>query len=214
MKTIDKIQICKAPGCGRKFTVRYRNGIKVSNYCPSCTLKRLRGNGTINNKVSPSVGKISNVTSTGKKKTPRQRAMDRADKYFSRYMRIKHSKEMGGAIVCACYTCGQYKVIKNIENGHYHTRENKSVRFDEDNTRPQCTHCNGYKSGRHTQFGENLRREIGEVRFEALRKKALLPGKDSEQHYSEVADYYREKIKELCKELSITDPFKSERNEA
>jgi len=134
-------------------------------------------------------------------KSAKLRAMDNADMWFSRYIRLKYSQElMFGVFVCYCYTCGSRHGIKSIDNGHYHNRENKATRYHENNARPQCKYCNQHKSGRHTKFGDKLLNELGFEEFEELRKLALSVGEDNEIFYQEQAKIYRVKFNELVKE--------------
>jgi len=144
-----------------------------------------------------------------KGKTPRQNAMDTADKWFSRYIRLKFSFEMNGERFCKCYTCGAIHHIKNIDNGHYCGRENKLTRFDENNARPQDTYCNRYRSGKHAQFGLNLAAEIGVEAVDNLRQLSLFTGEDTELFYREQATKYRLKFNALLKEMKVSNPWKT-----
>lgn len=148
--------------------------------------------------------------SSGRKKSSKTKAMDKADKYFSRYIRLLHTMpnvQQKDILVCKCYTCGAVKDIMDIDNGHFVNREHKTVRFHEDNARPQCKHCNRFRSGKHNIFEANLIKEIGEDRVAHIKALGLEPGEDNEIFYNEMADKYRLKIKELCKERGISNPF-------
>ena len=193
---MDDLITCKSNNCTRKFTPYYRNGVLTSKYCPACSYKRLKGSDKVSENISPNIANNS-AKSNKKRRNPKQKAMALADKWFSRYIRLKFSVNLNDVIVCKCYTCGKYYNIKNIDCGHYHNRGNKLTRYDHRNARPQCKNCNRYNSGRHTVFGDKLIQEIGSESFENLRKLALGNGNDSELYYKEIASEYRKQFKLL-----------------
>lgn len=128
-------------------------------------------------------------------------AMSLADTYFSRYIRLKHS-ENGK---CTCYTCGNILPIKQVDNGHYIKREHKATRYHENNCKPQCRTCNGNikHNGKQVEFRINLINEIGLEKVEELEQLGKTSIKADYHFYKEIADIYREKIKEIQKELGI-----------
>lgn len=162
---------------------------------------------------STSKGKITSQDAqepTGrvkKRKTGVQRARDRADTWFSRFIRLKYSHLVyeinGEARYCYCYTCGNPKHIKAIDCGHYINREHMQVRYNSNNARPQCTLCNKYKSGRHTKFEQLLIDEIGQQPVDNLKKLALIKIPMSELELREISDYYRIKVKEIQNSFNI-----------
>ena len=128
-------------------------------------------------------------------------AMKLADTYFSRYIRLINSEDGE----CTCYTCGTIKPIKEIDCGHYIKREHKQTRYAENNCRPQCKTCNGdiKHNGKQVEFRENLILEIGYevvVRMEKIAKQLF---KADTSYYKEMADYYRNKVNEIQKELGV-----------
>lgn len=128
-------------------------------------------------------------------------AMKNADTYFSRYIRLKHSKDGK----CTCYTCGVIKDIKEVDNGHYMKREHKSTRYHENNCRPQCKTCNGdvKHNGKQAEFRVNLSYEIGEdkvVEIEQLSRQII---KVNYNFYKDLSDEYRIKLNELQKKLKV-----------
>ncbi len=134
--------------------------------------------------------------------------MDRADEWFSKYIRLKHSFESCGELVCKCYTCGRLHGIKEIECGHWQRRGYKKVRFDTDNARPQCLQCNRYYQGKPEIFETNLIRDIGPDRMDQLKKLAQEQGEDNEIFYREQATKYCKLFKQLLKERGIKDPWR------
>lgn len=152
----------------------------------------------------PSKGKIvaqqpkEPAKRVNKQRSEKQRAGDRADQWFSRFIRLEHShKGSNGELFCFCYTCNAVKHIKDIDSGHYLNRENMQTRHNENNARPQCTLCNKYKSGRHTQFEQLLISDIGQDNVDRLKAMAKIKIPVSAIQLREVAMYYREKVKKL-----------------
>lgn len=69
-----------------------------------------------------------------------------------------------------CYTCGAPDDgSRQFHCGHYLTRGARPEhRFNHDNTRKQCSRCNNFLSGNVAVFRENLIKEIGLTRVEAM----------------------------------------------
>ena len=87
------------------------------------------------------------------------------DGLFSKYIRLKYADKD----VVKCFTCGTSKPITEIQNGHYISRANMYLRFDERNCRPQCIWCNCTKHGNLLIFAQNLELEnagITEILYE------------------------------------------------
>jgi len=138
----------------------------------------------------------------------KSQAMQRADQYFSRYIRLFHSFETTAGQVCTCYTCGNIKPIKEAECGHWQRRGFKTTRFHENNARPQCNKCNYRRSGEPEKFEMKLIREIGAEKVNELKQLAQKEGEDNRIFYSEIAKKYRGKVRELLKERGIENPWK------
>ena len=73
----------------------------------------------------------------------------KADKYFSLYIRRLDSDTNGMAV---CVTCKAIKHWKELQCGHYITRNHLSTRFDPQNVGAQCVGCNMYGGGKHDLF--------------------------------------------------------------
>lgn len=129
------------------------------------------------------------------------KTMKLADTYFSRYIRLKYSHNGK----CTCYTCGSLRDVTDIDNGHFQKREHQATRYHEDNCRPQCKTCNGdiKHNGKQIEFRENLVREIGEDNVQEIEQLARSVFKTNYKHFKDLADYYREKVNELQKQLNI-----------
>lgn len=89
----------------------------------------------------------------------------KADKASSLYVRQKYADETGQA---ECYTCGKFDQWKNLQCGHFVSRNNSATRYDLDNLRVQCAGCNVWGRGRLNIFAAKLLDELGTTRFKAL----------------------------------------------
>ncbi len=180
----NKHKVCKTKDCER-FVVYGRNGLPTSKWCPNCYYKRIYKKSSIERAHKKDKVKVP------KPRTPRQRAIDRADEWFSRYIRLKHSYIVGQVVFCRCYTCKMPHQIKNIDCGHYIGRGDHPVRWDPNNARPQGKQCNYYHSGEHRKFERNLRKEIGTAAVEELKQKAEKIANYSVQEIRGFARAYR-----------------------
>ncbi len=192
--------------CGRPISKPFNSTI-YPKICPSC--ERIQKNKAL---LAQSFMSRQKAPKTGlrcvKKKTPRQRAMERADKWFSRYIRLKYSFEQNGELFCRCYTCGRVHGIKEITLGHWQRRGYKTTRFNGNNGRAQCIQCNYYHSGMPEIFEQNLVKEIGQDKVNELKSLAMEDGQDNELFYREQATRYRGLFKQLLEERGIKDPWK------
>lgn len=185
---------CKTSNCDNLIV--YRNGIPTSKWCPSCTLKR-------NYKKSSLERAHKKTLKLPKIRTPRQRAIDRADEWFSRYIRLINGIVFIDTVVCECFTCGNFHNIKNIDCGHFINREHFAVRWEVNNARPQDTHCNCYRSGKHYQFEQRLIKEIGQSGIDDLKERAKRIADYSTEQIREIAKTYRISVRLKEKELGI-----------
>ena len=120
------------------------------------------------------------------------------EKYVSPYIRQRDANFSG---YCRCISCNKVRPWKEMDAGHF-IRKSKgnSVYFLEDNIHAQCTDCNRFGSMETGhQYGENLKKKIGEKRFKELYEIA----KDSYQMGAEelntVKDHYKQKLDSVDK---------------
>jgi hypothetical protein len=207
-----KTKICKPVN---SKTIGFKSCGKESNYrkfgiCPSCLFDWMqndeRGKIYYQTQFKPKVKKKVKIDKDKafrikKREFNEGNAMSNADIYFSRYIRLKHSKDGK----CTCYTCGDLKPIKEVDNGHYQKREHKGTRYDENNCRPQCKTCNGdvKHNGKQDVFRVNLVNEIGEEKVVDVEQRARNIFKVNYTYFKETSDYYRNKVNELQRELKV-----------
>ena len=109
------------------------------------------------------------------------------DKVFSEWIRRSFANINGDVI---CYTFGKVLPWKQAHCGHFISRSYLATRFDPDNCRPQCIGCNLFGNGKPLDFEENLVREIGKKKVEALKQKRHQITKDY-PYVSEIERYQR-----------------------
>ena len=138
-------------------------------------------------------------------KTERQRAIDTADRWFSRWIRIsdKHNTVNGNDIYCQCFTTKKYYHILNLQCGHYITRGHFSTRWDRNNARPQSVYANKYKSGMPLEFEINLKADIGQYALGNLKRKGNMPYKWNVVEIRQIAKEFRVLVRQIEKELGI-----------
>lgn len=76
-----------------------------------------------------------------------------ADKYYSRATRLRFANLEDGVWVAECVTCGTKKPIKDLQCGHFMSRQFNILRYEPENTAPQCFGCNVKQQGKQYEFG-------------------------------------------------------------
>lgn len=129
------------------------------------------------------------------KSTPRTKLIAKLDRAFSRYIRQKDADHAG---YVDCYTCGKTKHWKEVDAGHFQTRAKYSTRWDEENVKPQCKHCNMRNGGHQYEFGLHLDREYGAGKADEVIRRSNDIRKFSNhelevlaQHYTRLANKYK-----------------------
>lgn len=115
------------------------------------------------------------------------------DSVFSKYIRQRYSKN--GLVQCV--TCGEWKKIKEMQNGHYVSRTYLSTRFYERNCHPQCVACNVFKDGNLDEYSLWLIGTYGDGILEELNKKKWESKKYSRLEYEMFIKIYKDKLKKL-----------------
>lgn len=117
------------------------------------------------------------------------------DQLFSRWVRLSHADSEGFVV---CYTCGARKFWKEIQNGHFISRQYLATRFDPRNTRPQCPGCNLFGNGRQVEFAAKLEAEKKGITLVLYREaQKIVKG----YPYEEEIDKYKKKLQKFKKFL-------------
>ena len=137
------------------------------------------------------------VRKSKNKKTAKQKA----DKEFSRFIRLRDADENG---VCVCCTCGKRHYWKQIHAGHWRKRDKEATRYDERNVHAQCNYCNTYRGGEEYEHFLHIVEKHGEdVADELYQKSQTSLMKRKQFDYEYIAHEYRQKVKQIAKEKGI-----------
>lgn len=140
------------------------------------------------------------------KKAPRRRVkkenvstlMKEADRLFSLKVRANGAFDMGDGWMNWCFTCQKHFSVKKLQNGHYLSRFYKAARWDFDNARPQCMMCNMWKRGDLVVYRQNLIKEIGLERVEAVEAKRQVSFKLTKEYLTAlIASLTEKKLTEI-----------------
>lgn len=133
-------------------------------------------------------------------KLPLPKLVKKADDWFSKYVRIRDCEKGEGCYVGTCITCsktgpvafvdeGKIRFVKGWNAGHYVTRGNKVVRFNEMNVNLQCAfRCNNMRSGEVVKYRIALKEKYGDEAPKELEDLA-----ESTQYYK----FSREELLEI-----------------
>jgi len=116
------------------------------------------------------------------------------DTIFSIYIRLKYADE---DLNVKCFTCDKVYHYKKIQNGHFYSRGILSLRWDEQNCRPQCYGCNIAQKGNYIEYYKRLEKEIGKGGMDYLEYKRHQIKKMGKLDYQIYIDTYTQKVAEL-----------------
>jgi hypothetical protein len=127
------------------------------------------------------------------------------DKVLSEYVRRRDAggsgyvsrRDAGGSGYVRCITCTTVKHWKEMDNGHFVSRNYLSTRFDPRNCNTQCPTCNRFKSGEQHLHGLAIDRKYGKGTAEQLQAISRVPSKVDHEWLKFHIELYRGKIKDL-----------------
>ena len=117
------------------------------------------------------------------RKTTLKGIKKKADLVFSQYIRKLHSDSSGRTI---CVTCGDIKIWKEHQCGHYFPRNRLATRYHEDNAHCQCPICNVFKHGNYTAYAAYMYKKYGQEKMEQLEQLSRKLIKFTIQDYQEM----------------------------
>ncbi len=129
-----------------------------------------------------------------------QTLVDKLDKVFSRFIRLRDAMPGG---LFRCISCGRIKPIGQADCGHFHSRRHMSTRFDEDNCHAECRACNRFSADHIIGYRENLIRKIGEQRYLLLDLRAHGTRKWSRFELEQLTKHYKALGDKLSKDKGI-----------
>ena len=125
---------------------------------------------------------------------PNSPTKKKLDRVFSEYIRRSAADKNG---IVRCYTCAWIGGWKDCDAGHYITRDHMATRWDERNVKPQCQHCNRFKSGVSDEFALHLVRDYGQDVLDELNRAKWTPTRMGEYEMLGFLEHYKGKLKAL-----------------
>lgn len=119
-----------------------------------------------------------------------------ADKWFSRYIRLRDAWESNGVLLNKCATSGKIQECKQLECGHYQSRIHKNTRWSELNAMPQSTYQNRLKHGNPEEMAKVLDNKFG---YGTADKVKILSKQVARIDETLIALYYKTAVNELLK---------------
>jgi len=127
-----------------------------------------------------------------------------ADKWYSKACRYRFASLVDGEWVAECITCqnGLKKPLKELQCGHFMSRQYNILRYDSENTAPQCYGCNVRQQGKQFEFGIQIDLLYGEGTAKKLHKISKKPHQFTVEELRQVIEDSREEIQFYERELS------------
>ena len=125
----------------------------------------------------------------------RSTLVKKLDKIFSIWIRSKDADHAG---MVDCFTCGVTKNWKyEIDAGHFQSRGKYETRWNEQNVKPQCKRCNGFRGGEQYRFAKNLDALNGEGTAEWLEFESNQSARFTNDELLVKIKHYTELVKSL-----------------
>ena len=116
-----------------------------------------------------------------------------ADKYFSKYVRLRDSQDGYGN----CITCGRNYHYKQAQAGHFVSRRCNLLRYDEQNVNLQCFACNVMEHGDQYNYAKQLDLKYGNGTAEKLHSQRSISHKLTIPELEQIISHAKEYIKEM-----------------
>jgi len=123
------------------------------------------------------------------KKNARKTIITKLDNIFSKYIRLRYSKNE----MSECVTCGKQDHWKKQQAGHFISRKHYATRWDEDNVQVQCSGCNVFRYGEQYLFSKYLGTDLSEQLLVKSRKIQ----KFTDNELLDMIDLYTKKVNNL-----------------
>ena len=123
-----------------------------------------------------------------------------ADKWFSLYIRLRDADENG---MVKCVTCGKTAHYKEMDCGHFVTRNHKVTRYNEKNCNVQDTSCNQFKKGEQYLHGKYIDLIYGSGTAHYLMDISQKPYKRNRTDFEYLIQEYKQKAREQADKLGI-----------
>ena len=115
-----------------------------------------------------------------------------ADKWWSKYVRLRDSDQFG---IAECITCKVKKPHTQMQCGHFVTRGANGLRYNEENTNSQCVGCNMFKSGEQYLYSVALDLKYGDGTAKQLMNQRAQTKTFKAQELEDIIKYSKEQVK-------------------
>ncbi len=138
---------------------------------------------------------MSRIRGTRKRKSERQRTIERLDGLFSEYIRRRAMLRAGG-----CEKCGGSKAdYKQLQAAHFHGRGRFSVRWDVRNSVGVCGGCHRHIDAQYAVKQEFALSILGQEDYDRLYVLAYMTSKQTGLDLGMVEMYLREELRRIEK---------------
>lgn len=124
-----------------------------------------------------------------KRRPSRKTLVDKLDKVFSLYIRLRDSA-MYGHKYFRCISCGKVKPFEQADAGHYMSRKHMATRFSEMNVHAECRSCNRFSADHLAGFRRSLVAMYGEDKVVMLEYTASQTVRLSDFELEQMLKYY------------------------
>ena len=139
-----------------------------------------------------------------KRKLTKSQLKSKLDLIFSKYIRLRDSTLVGDERIGVCITCRkQIGAVgrRTGQAGHFISRRFMSTRYDEKNVHLQCARCNMWGAGEQYLYSIEVDKLYGAGTAQQLHEKANSTIKITEQELIDLIEIYKEKIKDIDKDI-------------
>ena len=127
-------------------------------------------------------------------------AKAKADKYFSEYIRLRDADSNG---IATCCTCGARDHWRQMDAGHFITRDRLATRYHEQNCHAQCRLCNRFQGGHQYKHAKHVEDKYGREVPDEILELSQQTTKWNQTDFELCAERYREAAADIrsCKGL-------------
>ena len=118
-----------------------------------------------------------------------------AMKWFSRYIRLRD--RIPGTDLCRCISCSKVLHWKEMDCGHFVSRDRWNIRYNEMNAHAQCQECNRFANGQQYLHGVAIDRRYGDGTAKMLMSIGKRGGRFGKEKLKAIAKEYHLKVKEI-----------------
>lgn len=141
-------------------------------------------------------------------KSKKKRLIDKLDKVFSHYIRIRDRISNDQSMCVTCGAIHNWKGSNKLDCGHFQSRRHLSTRWHEKNASAQCVRCNRYGSGEQYKFGLAIDSKYGKGTADHLFVLSKRVVKYSEWELQALIDDYKSRIEKELKKMNTSLEFK------